>query len=92
MDVIQPIAAIIALMGLLGIVLLVLMTRGTDSVRLPGVSRSASRRLEVVERVSLGPQHALHLVRAGGRLLLVATAPNSCHLLDHSVSGEEKAL
>lgn len=91
MDVVQPLAAIILVMALLGGALLLLKKRGAASFRLPGISGSAPRRLEVVERVSLGPQHALHLVRAGDRLLLVATAPTSCQLLEHVVSNGEKA-
>ena len=91
MDVVQPLAAIVFVMALLGGVLLILKKRGAASFRLPGVSGSAPRWLEVVERVSLGPQHALHLVRAGGRVLLVATGPNSCQLLDYSAPDGEKA-
>jgi flagellar biogenesis protein FliO len=90
MDVLQPLAAIVLVMALLGGVLLILKKRGGASFRLPGVSGSAPRRLEVMDRVSLGPQHALHLVRAGGRVLMVVTGPNSCQLLDYSGPGEEK--
>jgi hypothetical protein len=45
----------------------------------------------VIERVSLGPHHALHLVRAGDRLVLIATAPSACQLLDHAVSERVEA-
>lgn len=82
MDSIQPFAAIVLVMVLMGGVLLFLKKRG----RVVFASGAASRRLEVVERVSLGPQHALHLVRAGDRMLLVATAPGSCQLLEHGVA------
>jgi hypothetical protein len=91
MDVVQPLAAIVLVMGLLGGVLLILKKRGAASFRLPGVSGSAPRWLEVVERVSLGPQHALHLVRAGGGVLLVVTGPNACEILNYSAPDEEKA-
>lgn len=90
MEVVQPLAAIVLVMALLGGVLLILKKRGAVSFRLPGVSGPAPRWLEVVERVSLGPQHALHLVRAGGRVLLVVTGPNSCQLLDFSGADGEK--
>jgi flagellar biogenesis protein FliO len=85
MDAIQPLAAIVLVVALLSGGLLVLKKR---SAAFPG--GTAQRHLEVVDRVSLGPHHSLHLVRAGGRLLLVATAPNSCQLLDHAVSGGEE--
>lgn len=91
MDVVQPLAAIVLVMALLGGALLLLKKRGAASFRMPGVSGSAARKLEVMERISLGPQHSLHLVRAGDRLLLVATAPNSCQFLDYMSSREEKA-
>ena len=79
MDLIQPLAAILFVAALLGGVLLLLKRRG-------GGSTGLARRLEVIERVSLGPHHALHLVRAGDRLVLIATAPSSCQLLDHAGS------
>jgi hypothetical protein len=96
MDVVQPLAAIVLVMTLLGGALLLLKKRGAVSFRgvsflTPGTPGTAPRRLEVLERVSLGPQHALHLVRAGDRIVLVATAPNGCQLLDHAVLGEGKA-
>jgi len=87
MDVVQPLTAIILVMALLGGALLLLKKRGAASFRIPGVSASVPRRLELVERISLGPHHSLHLVRARGRLLLVATAPTSCQLL----SSEEES-
>lgn len=86
MDVVNPLAAIILVLALLGGALLLLKKRGTAPFR-----GSAARRLEVVDRVSLGPQHSLHLVRADGRLLLVATSSTSCQLLEHPFSSGENA-
>ena len=40
------------------------------------------RTLETVERVALAPQHSLHLVRLGGRGLLIAVSPSGCALLE----------
>jgi flagellar biogenesis protein FliO len=81
MDSVQPLAAIVLVMAALGGLLLLLKKRG----RMAFVAGPA-RRLEVVERVALGPQHALHLVRTGDRFLLVATAPGSCQLLDSGLN------
>jgi flagellar biogenesis protein FliO len=78
MDLIQPLAAIIFVAAILGGVLFLLKKRGG--------APTGPRRLEVVDRVSLGPHHALHLVRAGDRMVLIATAPSSCQVLDHTVS------
>ncbi len=41
------------------------------------------RELECLERLALGPQHSLHLVRAGGRLMLVSSSPGGCSLIGH---------
>jgi hypothetical protein len=84
MDLIQPLAAIVFVGGLLGGVLLLLRSRRAAAV-------SGGRHLEVIERVALGPQHALHLVRAGRRVVLIATAPSACHILDQAVEIGEKA-
>jgi flagellar biogenesis protein FliO len=43
---------------------------------------AVSRQLKVVERLPLGPQHTLHLVRVGERTILVATTPGSCQIMD----------
>jgi flagellar biogenesis protein FliO len=93
MDVIQPFAAIVFVMALLGGALLLLKKRGAATFRVPGLSGSTVRRLEVLERVSLGPQHALHLVRVDGKTMVVTTAPGGCQILDQSEarSGEGRA-
>ena len=90
MDLIQPFAAIVLVMGLLGGTLLLLKRRGVVTffnvklgpIKLPGMQAAGPRRLEVIERVSLGPHHALHLVRTGDRCVLIATTPSSCQLMD----------
>jgi flagellar biogenesis protein FliO len=79
MDVLQPFTATLFVMALLGGAFMLLKKRGAATIRFPA---AGTRRLQVVERVSLGPQHALHLVRTGDRMVLIATAPNSCQLLD----------
>lgn len=38
------------------------------------------RRLVVVERVALGPQHSLALVQVNGAMLLVGTGPGVCEI------------
>lgn len=84
MDLIQPLAAIVFVGALLGGLLLLLKKRGAAPI--PGL-----RRLEVIERLTLSPQHALHLVRAGDRLVLIATAPSSCQVLDYAIAAGEQA-
>jgi flagellar biogenesis protein FliO len=49
--------------------------------------RRPERKLQVIEKLQLTPQHSLCLVRMEGRTLLISTAPSSCRLLEL----EEKA-
>ena len=37
--------------------------------------------MECLERLPLGPQHTLHLVRLGETALLVASSPSGCSLV-----------
>jgi flagellar biogenesis protein FliO len=68
-------AALCAVFGLLGAAVWTLRARAGMVRTRPGKSLTA------VERVALTPHHALHLVRAPGRELLVATHPQGCTLL-----------
>ncbi len=80
MDAIRQMAAVAAVLGLMGLTLWWLRRRGL-AVPLPA-GRRGGRRLATVERLPLGPQHALHLVRVGGRGLLLASHPSGCVLLE----------
>ena len=42
------------------------------------------RSLELVEKLALTPQHALHLIRVEGREIVVATHPRGCTLMTGS--------
>jgi flagellar biosynthetic protein FliO len=64
---------------LLGATLLALRRRGFAGVALG--RKSGARRMECVERLPLGPQQVLHLVRLGETELLVASSPSGCTLL-----------
>lgn len=85
MDIIQPFAAVLLVLGLLGAALVVLKKRGAATFHLPG-NPAGPRPLQVLDRIPLGAHHSLHLVRAGNRCVLIATAPTSCYLLDADVS------
>lgn len=82
MDLLQPFTAIALVLGLLAAALFVLRRRGAATFRFPGSAGSTAKQLEVLERVALGPQHSVHLVRVGGRCVLIGTAPSSCQLLE----------
>jgi flagellar biogenesis protein FliO len=77
----QSFSAVFLVMALLGGVLFLLKKRGAASFRMPRKSGGPSQ-MEVMERVTLGPHHALHLVRVGERRVLVATAPSSCQVIE----------
>jgi flagellar biosynthetic protein FliO len=80
MEMIDQVAAVLAVLGVLTAVTWWLRRRG---ILQPNVSRrSLGRRLESLERLPLGPQQTLHLVRVGSRALLVAATPSGCALLD----------
>jgi flagellar biogenesis protein FliO len=45
-------------------------------------SRNNEKRLCLVERLALTPQHTLHLVAVDGRFILLATSPAGCQGLE----------
>ena len=92
MDVIQPLLAVILVLALLCGALFLLRNRGAAAFRIPRLSPAGSKKgVEVIERVALGPQHALHVVRIGVRFIVVATTPTTCGLLcDLPVNSEQK--
>ena len=83
MEVMQQIASAGAVLALLLGTLWWLRRRGFAVPALAGLSpgRRTARRLECMERVALGPQQTLHLVRIGDRALLLASSPAGCTLL-----------
>ena len=80
MELFEAMAAVAGVLGLLVATLWWLRRRGL-AVPVPG-RRPAGRRLECLERLPLAPQHTLHLVRLGGRALLLASTPAGCALLE----------
>jgi flagellar biogenesis protein FliO len=77
MEVWQQMSAMALVFALLGGALWLLRNR-----RIPRLGVRGERRMEVIERVSLTPQHTLCLVRIGGRLVMIGTAPSSCQLIE----------
>ncbi len=90
MDVIQQVTSVAVVLLLLCGSLWWLRRRGIAVIGVP--RRSAGRRMECVERLSLGPQHALHLIQLGDIDLLVSSSPAGCSVLhsrprqDHEVA------
>jgi len=80
MDVMGQMAAVAAVLGLLGGALWWLRRRGLATLAIG--RRRSRRKLELVERLPLSPQHSLHLVRLGETMLLVAASPGGCRLIE----------
>jgi flagellar biosynthetic protein FliO len=79
MELLQQLASAAAVIALFAACLWWLRRRGMAAVWRP--RRAAGRRLQTVERLPLGPQHTLHLIRMGERALIVACSPGGCCLL-----------
>jgi flagellar biogenesis protein FliO len=83
MEEIRQILSVLTVLALLGGGLWWLRRKGV--AQFAAVSRGAggkARSMQLVERLALTPQHALHLVRVSGRTILVASSPGGCSLLD----------
>ena len=79
MEMMQQLMAVSGVVVLLAGSLWWLRRRGLAHYGPPG---SSTRALQTTERVAMGPQHSLHLVRLAGRGLLVSVSPSGCALLD----------
>ncbi len=95
MDSLQQTVAVIVVLALLGATLFWLRRNGLAQFSL-GASRiargSSSRRLQLVERLPLSPQHSLQLVRVGDRELLIGISPGGCALLDQHPASPERNI
>lgn len=76
-------AAALLVLGLLFALLWVLRRRGIAqfSLKRPFGS-SGARRLNVVERLSLTPQHSLFLVETSDQVLLLGSSPSGINLIE----------
>jgi flagellar biogenesis protein FliO len=79
----QQMLTVFAVMGLMIGLLQWLRRRGVAHLRTGLVRRKAGRRLELLERLPLTPQHSLHIVRMDGRSLLIGVSPSGCALLEN---------
>ena len=83
MDVLRQVFSVLLVFSLLGAALWALRRGGR--VSFSGFARKRTlgntRSMVAVERLSLTPQHTLHMVRLNGRELVVATHPQGCSLV-----------
>jgi len=82
MEAMEQTMAVGAVLALLSGTLWWLRRRGLTGVAFP--ARRTGRRLESLERLPLGPQHTLHLVRFQDHALLVVASPGRCVLLEQA--------
>jgi flagellar biosynthetic protein FliO len=82
MELTEQITMVLVVFALLGGLLWLLKKRGIASLPVVGRRAAGIRQMEVLERVPLTPQHAVHLVRVSGKVILIGTAPSSCTILD----------
>jgi len=91
MELTEQITMVLVVFALLGGMLWLLKKRGMAGLPLGslGMGRrrgGSDKRMEVLERVPLTPQHAIHLVRVSGKVVLIGTAPSSCTILDATLT------
>ena len=74
MDLAGQLAAVLFVVALLWLVVWILRRKGAVAGFTAG--KRGERSLEVLERLSLTPQHSMHLVRSGGRRFLLGAHPS----------------
>src|SRR5579885_3117546 len=90
MQVIQSLAAVFSVLLLLALALWWLRRRGLAQFGSPGAR--TMHRLQLLERLSLTPQHSLLLVRVDGKTVLIALSPSGCCLLEPAcLTGRRKS-
>ncbi|MDL2219917.1 flagellar biosynthetic protein FliO [Ruminococcaceae bacterium OttesenSCG-928-O06] len=70
-----------AILGLIVVLLLAWVLLSWLSRRLPGVSGGAGRMIQILDRVSVGRNSVILLVRAGGKVFLVAVSDHAVEKL-----------
>jgi flagellar biosynthetic protein FliO len=80
MDVLQQMMAVALVLTLLAGSLWWLRRRGFAALTV--ARRGPGRRMECLERLPLGPQHTLVLVRLGETEMLIASSPAGCSLIE----------
>ena len=82
----QQFIMVLAVLALLCGALWALKRKGFVRTALRRQRTDGQPQLEVMDRLSLTPQHSLHVVRLADRTLLIGVSPNSCNLLESTPS------
>ena len=81
MDAFQQTGSVVLVLGLLAAALWWLRRKGLAQFAVGGLRRKAERRMELIERLPLTPNHSLHLVRVADKTVLIALSPSGCTVL-----------
>jgi len=84
MESIRQVLAVLLVLGCLGGTLYWLRSKGAARLSVRGFGRSANRQMRLLEQLRLAPQHSLHMVKVGDKVLLVALSPGGCSVLSAS--------
>jgi flagellar biogenesis protein FliO len=84
MESIRQVLAVLLVLGCLGGALYWLRSKGAARLSVRGFGRSANRQMRLLEQLRLTPQHSLHMVKVGDKVLLVALSPGGCSVLNTS--------
>lgn len=84
MNVIQYVGAVTLVIALLLLCIGALRRTGIADLKVAIGGKNQPRAMQVIERLSLTPNHSLHLVRCEGEVLLVGISPSGCSLLKNS--------
>jgi flagellar biosynthetic protein FliO len=78
---VQQFLAVFLVLALLFGALWLLRRRSLSTFPLMGRVNGSAKRMRVLERVSLTPQHSVHLITIGETVLVVGVSPSGCHPL-----------
>ncbi len=81
MELLQQLASVAGVLLALAAALWLLKNKQLVTVR-----RTGMKQLEIVDRIALGPQHNLALVRVNGEMMLVGTGPGVCEIRNVSAA------
>ena len=84
MELAQQFVVVLAVLALLCGALWMLKHKGWARTGLRRKREDGQPRLEIIDRLSLTPNHSLHLVRMADRTLLIGLSPTACNLLESS--------
>ena len=82
MEPVRQILGVLLVLGLLGGALYWLRSKGMAQFAAKGLRRPGARQMCSLEQLRLTPQHSLHMVKVGNRVLLVALSPGGCSVLN----------